>query len=209
MQSGQVVRTTNSRISSKLHQIFTVESRKLSLSAFDDKRFILRNGIKSLPYGHYTIRDLPFLRIMDQDQNWGDVETDEEEALRTLEIDIIRDPDWGEAVEQEAGWLTPDPGFHQPHSTDSEYDDEIANLSEVTDSPSPLPCPFLDLEAREDRDDETLQIISTPESTMEQHQPTSRTRTIITITDSETEGEKSPQKPKRSRKIFINDSDSD
>ena len=37
------------------HQIYTVEGNKVSLSAFDDKRYILENGVDSLAYGHRDI----------------------------------------------------------------------------------------------------------------------------------------------------------
>ena len=36
-------------------QVSTIESLKLALSAYDNKRFILNCGIHSLPYGHYKI----------------------------------------------------------------------------------------------------------------------------------------------------------
>ena len=35
------------------HQIYTIESSKLALSPFDDKNFILDDGISTVPYGHY------------------------------------------------------------------------------------------------------------------------------------------------------------
>ena len=39
-------------IKSRNHIITTYEKNKISLSAFDDKRYILDNGINTLPYGH-------------------------------------------------------------------------------------------------------------------------------------------------------------
>ena len=41
-------------ISSKAHNVVTSESKKVSLSPFDDKKFLLDN-INSLPYGHYRL----------------------------------------------------------------------------------------------------------------------------------------------------------
>ena len=38
------------------HIINTVEMNKLCLSAFDDKRYILNDGVHTLAYGHYSIR---------------------------------------------------------------------------------------------------------------------------------------------------------
>ena len=34
------------------HQLYTEEVNKKALGAFDDKRYILENGIKCLPYGY-------------------------------------------------------------------------------------------------------------------------------------------------------------
>ena len=42
-------------IRSKNHEIYTYEINKKSLSCFDDKRYILDNGIESLAYGHTEI----------------------------------------------------------------------------------------------------------------------------------------------------------
>ena len=38
------------------HILVTYESNKISLYAFDDKRYILDDGINTLPYGH---KDIP------------------------------------------------------------------------------------------------------------------------------------------------------
>ena len=42
-------------IRSHLHEIYTEEVNKITLSAYDDKRYILDNGISSYAYGHYMI----------------------------------------------------------------------------------------------------------------------------------------------------------
>jgi hypothetical protein len=41
---------------SENHQIYSVEENKISLSAFDDKRYLLDDGITSYAYGHNKIR---------------------------------------------------------------------------------------------------------------------------------------------------------
>ena len=46
---------TTRRIGSKLHKVYTVETKKRGLCAFDDKRFLLEDGINSLAYGHFSI----------------------------------------------------------------------------------------------------------------------------------------------------------
>ena len=40
------------------HQIKSYEINKVSLSCYDDKRYILEDGIHSYAYGHYAILDL-------------------------------------------------------------------------------------------------------------------------------------------------------
>ena len=47
-------------IRSEKHQVFTSHEKKISLSPFDDKRFLLNNCI-SLPYGHYKLAEEGFL----------------------------------------------------------------------------------------------------------------------------------------------------
>ena len=43
------------RIGSKNHNLGTYETNKRSLSCFDDKQNILKNGINTLAYGHKCI----------------------------------------------------------------------------------------------------------------------------------------------------------
>ena len=42
-------------IKSKLHKVHTETINKICLSAFDNKRFILDDGITELAFGHYKI----------------------------------------------------------------------------------------------------------------------------------------------------------
>ena len=44
-------------IRSKNHQLGSYEINKVSLSCFDDKRYILDNGQESYAYGHYLIKN--------------------------------------------------------------------------------------------------------------------------------------------------------
>ena len=44
-------------IRSKNHQLGSYEINKVSLSCFDDKRYILENGTNSYAYGHYLIKE--------------------------------------------------------------------------------------------------------------------------------------------------------
>ena len=55
LRTGLEKHTSFDAIRSFKHKLYTVSTEKTALSAFDDKRFILNCGIKSLPYGHYKI----------------------------------------------------------------------------------------------------------------------------------------------------------
>lgn len=44
------------RISSTKHQVYTVRSRKRGLMSVDSKRFVLPDGIHTLPFNHYKIK---------------------------------------------------------------------------------------------------------------------------------------------------------
>ena len=44
------------KITSKNHKMYTQENNKISLSSFDDKRYIIEDGITTLAYGH---KDIP------------------------------------------------------------------------------------------------------------------------------------------------------
>ena len=48
----KVVRHKMKRIQSKLHRIGTYELKKISLSCFHDKRYVLDDGINTLAYYH-------------------------------------------------------------------------------------------------------------------------------------------------------------
>ena len=52
----KVIRHNMRGIKSKHHEIYIYEGNKTSLSDFDDKRYILDDGINTLPYGH---KDIP------------------------------------------------------------------------------------------------------------------------------------------------------
>ena len=44
------------RIQSKLHKIGTYDVYKISLSCFDDKRYVLNDGVNTLAYFHKDIK---------------------------------------------------------------------------------------------------------------------------------------------------------
>ena len=53
----KVIRHNMKRIQSKLQKIRTYDVCKISLSCFDDKRYVLDDGVNSLAYFHEYIKD--------------------------------------------------------------------------------------------------------------------------------------------------------
>ena len=55
LETGERMNSNMKMIRSFDHSIYTVNVTKVSLSAYDDKRYILNDGISSYAYGHYMI----------------------------------------------------------------------------------------------------------------------------------------------------------
>jgi len=45
------------------HEIYAMKINKKSLFCFDDKRYVLSNGIDSFAYGHFLTRDKQILYV--------------------------------------------------------------------------------------------------------------------------------------------------
>ena len=56
LTSGKNMYSKMKLIRSMKHQLYTLEMNKVSLSAYDDKRWIMKDGITSYAYGHYMIQ---------------------------------------------------------------------------------------------------------------------------------------------------------
>ena len=55
------------QIRSEAHQIYSIKLNKIGLSPYDDKRYIMSDGMYTLAHGHYTITqqsDCKFLECM-------------------------------------------------------------------------------------------------------------------------------------------------
>ena len=54
----KIMRHKMRRIQAKKHKIGTYEIDKISLSCFDDKRFVLNDGIQTLAYFHKDLKKI-------------------------------------------------------------------------------------------------------------------------------------------------------
>ena len=53
----KVIRHNMKKIQSKFHRIGTYNARKISLPCFDDKGYVLDDGVNTFPYFHKGIKD--------------------------------------------------------------------------------------------------------------------------------------------------------
>lgn len=147
-------RAPNYRIRSDRHQLFTTRSNKLCLSAYDDKRFIFKNGKETLPFGHFEINDDVFMREilkdwnlnMDTKRNSSGGETIHGSQTRDLSISSVQ------SISSES-YKHVDWGFLQRDYSTSELEVDIANTSnEVSDNSTPQTNEFILNEAEESPD---------------------------------------------------------
>jgi hypothetical protein len=65
--SREETRVTMNILRSKRHEIFGSEVHKIGLSPFDDKRYVLPNGVETLAYGHYSIKQVSGEQIQSEE----------------------------------------------------------------------------------------------------------------------------------------------
>ena len=140
--SGNVLRSTNTRIASNHHKLFTVVVNKISLSPFYNKRYIGEDKICSLPFGHWSLRDEMFAREILQNPDWG--ESDQEESSP-------------HAVEISPTFEPPDMGFFQRHYSQSELESDLVDFDHLSDVSEQIEYnPFILHEAEESSADECV-----------------------------------------------------
>ena len=69
LQTGESFKTLNTRIGSTRHQLKTIKTNKMSLSSLDDKRYVLEDGISTLPHDH--CRDVRVEQDILDEPEWG------------------------------------------------------------------------------------------------------------------------------------------
>ena len=143
LETSNVVRLENIKISTLKHQLQTVCLNKIALCAYDDKRYINTDKKTTLPFGHFSLRDEYVSKKLCAETDWED---ELNEPYNVFEL-----PEGGDA----SGWETPDPGFHQPSYSNEELNDviDLSNLSEQSDeSDQEINNPFILNEAVENPD---------------------------------------------------------
>ena len=74
------------------HHLFTTFSTKRGLSCYDDKRYLLKNNIQTLAYGHYKLRALQACRDSEDDEDHDD-DLDDEGACNLRDLLLEMDCD--------------------------------------------------------------------------------------------------------------------
>ena len=125
------------RIGSPMHQLQTIKTNKVSLSSFDDLRYILKDGISKLPHGHYMIRDVHFTQVIIDEPDWGNEEDEEMPTSPTWDEMIGNDP-----VNTVSQVFSEEPQnahvAREPQEYFTENDDESATLTQqIMESWSP------------------------------------------------------------------------
>ena len=126
------MRVYNYNIVSKGHTNMTVKQNKLALSPFDSKRFLLFDGISTVPFGHKAAEENACLEDIYMDTEWAN--------------------SYNETDYSSPGFTLPDWGFLQRPSSEAELqeEEEEASSSRVRERP-PIKNSFILSEASEER----------------------------------------------------------
>ena len=108
----------------------TVKQNKLTLSSFDSKRFLLFDGMSTVPFGHKAAEENAFPEDIYMDNEWANSYNETDNSSPDFQL-----PDWG--------------FLHRPYS-ETELQEEEASSSRVRERP-PINNPFILSEASEER----------------------------------------------------------
>ena len=113
--TGKTMRVYNYNIVSKGHTNITVKQNKLAISPFDLKRFLLFDGISTVPFDHKATEKNAFLEDIYMDTEWAKSYNETDNSSPELQL-----PDWG---------------FIQRHYSETELREEEASSSRVREHP--------------------------------------------------------------------------
>ena len=144
------------------HRLQTVTTNKICLSDFDNKRYILPDGIKTRPFGHYEIDDYAIDEI---DWNNDDVEWDYDNFSDLL---LSLSPEWDKnfvlphsspdtTTQSSNTWQPLDPGFVAAQIiNDSDIESSgIVDFEASFEEDSTPDNPFINFEAEEASESES------------------------------------------------------
>ena len=159
-----LVRSENVRINSCNHNLQTIITNKISLSAFDNKRYIHADRVTTSPFGHKRLREDMFIREIGRTMDWGEYDVDDDAVVPTP-TDNGSGEDLAEDIEAQGGYYVdiftpPDMGFNQPTYTDQELEQDLVDFDQLSgqneSEPAAYNCPYLDIEAREENEREEI-----------------------------------------------------
>ena len=120
------MRVYNYNIVSKGHTNMTVKQNKLALSPFGSKRFLLFDGISTVPFGHKAAEENALLEDIYMDTEWANSYNETDNSSPDFQL-----PDWG---------------FLQRSYSETELQEEEASSSRIHEHP-PINNPFILSEA--------------------------------------------------------------
>ena len=95
-----LVRSENVRIISCNHNLQTIITNKIYLSAFYNKRYIHAERVTTSPFGHKRLREDMFIREIGRTIDWGEYDVDD--AVVPTPTDNGSGEDLAEAIEAQA-----------------------------------------------------------------------------------------------------------
>ena len=133
--SGKTLRIYNYSIKSKVHTNITIAQNRIALSPFDSKRFLLFDGIATLPFGHKSTEENVFFEAIAEQSEWANSQltntpTYSSENSKSWQSPEFRVPDWS---------------FLQESYTEEELQEESA--ASKSRDPQPINNPFILTEA--------------------------------------------------------------
>ena len=155
LSGGLRMRHDMVRITSRKHKLHAIKCAKISLTSFDDKRYINDNGIDTIPYCHYSLKQTEqmFIQNVCDDNMWGRTQEQLSGASSTNLFTPSPEPvNLFEAINSAWGMSPEDPGMNQSVQHDSDFDDDIFDFDNIPNSPVNLPrCLYIDDQAEEEQ----------------------------------------------------------
>ena len=132
--SGKTLRIYNYSIKSKAHTNITIAQNRIALSPFDSKRFLLFDGIATLPFGHRSTEENVFFEAIAEESEWAN-----SQLTNTPTYSSENSESW-----QSPEFRVPDWGFQESYTEEELQEESAASSSR---DPPPINNPFILTEA--------------------------------------------------------------